>query len=138
MPKAGELDWSSLMKGDVGEPEHPLSKPLDRSGPILKKGEVPTPQSDEEIRKVILSGTDRPGFKQATDQELFGHLVVPKEELEKMEKKWEGTINNWFQEASKAVGDKVAPQDWASGQSFNSTLSQEELKKRNMYVDRDE
>ena len=129
MPKAGELDWSDLMKGKVGEPEHPLSKPV-KTGTILAKGEIPRKPTDEEVRKAIMEGAP----KQPTDEQLFGHLVVSEEQVKQAETKW----NNCFNDFYKSVKQPVESQDnksWGSrGPIENETLTEEEERIRQIPV----
>ena len=128
MPKAGELDWSDLMKGKVGEPEDPLSRPV-KAGPVLAKGEVPRKPKDEEVRKAILEGAPT----QPTDQQLFGHLVVSKEELKSRESKWENCFNDFY----KSVHTPVESQNKAfvgRGPIDKETLTEEEERIRKIAV----
>ena len=129
MPKEF-CNWDDLLAGKVGEPEAPQSAPLGYTGPILKKGEVPRKPSDQEIRRAILGNNP---LRQPTDQELFGSMVVTQEQIEKAEKEWDNSLNKWFEDAKKPIDNKES--DWASGKSFNETLTQEELIKRNMHLD---
>ena len=69
---------------------------------------------------------------QATDQELFGHLVKSEEELKKAEEDYNNKLNKWFEEANKNIDNKES--DWANGKSFNSTLTEQERLSRNMYL----
>ena len=132
MAKAGELDWSDLMKGQVGEPEDPKSKPLTYTGPTLKKGEVPVKPSNEEITKAILAGAPR----QPTDEEMFGHLVVSQEQVDAAKEAFDNKIVDFFKEAQKPITGQteVADEEWGNGKSFNSMLSKSELEERNRFV----
>lgn len=69
---------------------------------------------------------------QATDEELFGHLVVSEEQLKKAEAEYENKLNKWYAEANKNVDNKDI--EWGQGKSFNSTLTEEERLKRNMHL----
>lgn len=146
MPKAGDLDWSELTKSKE-EYEHAPSAlwvsdsklgvaPKGEAKPLLAKGEVPPTPSDEEIRAEIMRGMDRPGLRQPTDEELFGHLAVPAEVAEAAEKAFDTKIQDFFAAASKPLTGitEVPDEEWASGTSFNSRLSREELIKRNMHL----
>ncbi len=131
MPKAGELDWSSLMKGDVGEPEHPLSKLLGRSGPILKKGEIPRKPTDEELRKAILSGAQG----QPSDQQLFGHLVPTEEQVKAAEEQYNDTFKKFFRQDHKPVEKQDLSKSWGSrGPIWNEKLTEEEERIRQIPV----
>lgn len=89
----------------------------------------------------IIEGAKRAGFKQATNEELFGHLIKSKEEINKMEKDWENFFNDTMQEARKNVDNRVKrvlppelqEQEWHGG-SYNDMLSEEEVKERDKYV----
>lgn len=131
--KVGELDWSDLYKGNVGEPEDPKSQPLGYTGPTLKKGEAPPRPTNEQIAKAVLAGAP----KQPTDEEMFGALVVSQEQIDAAEKAYETKIADFYTMANKPLTGKtqVPDEEWASGKSFNSTLSKEELAKRNMHLD---
>ena len=120
MPKAGDLNWEHLYKtGQVEQQEHPLSKPISS-----KKGSDIVSDLSCLIKSIK---EDSP--KQPTDEQLFGHLVVTEEELEKRQKKWENTILNWFKEVNEPI-EKINKNDWQpSGESFLKSLSEEELKK---------
>lgn len=132
MPKAGELNWDDLYKGDVGEPADPRSQPLGYTGPTLKKGEAPPRPTNEQIAKAILAGAP----KQPTDEEMFGHLVVSQEQVDKAKDEFENKLNNFFDAARKPLTGQteVEDEEWANGKSFNSLLSKSELAKRNMFT----
>ena len=145
MAKFGELDWSNLKKTDDYEHEptalwaadkHGGGKegvdPLNKSKPILAKGEIPKGQSNEEIAEYILRGTP----SQPTDEEMFGHLVVTEEMAKKAEWEWENKQNNLI----KALNEPVIPEEkqqieWGDGCSFNDSLTEAERIKRNMFTD---
>ncbi len=73
---------------------------------------------------------------QATDEELFGHLVKTKEQIEKAEIEYEDKLNKWYTEANKNVDNQEI--EWASGKSFNESLTEQERLKRNMHLGDDE
>lgn len=129
MPKAGELDWSDFMKGDVGEPEDVRSKPVEARGPLNKMEKPPMP-SDQEIRKAILSGAPR----QPTDEEMFGHLVVTEEQVQKAQKEWDNKLNDWYAAVNKPVDKQDNPWEFGRG-SIMDELSEEEKIAWNMNVD---
>lgn len=133
MAKPGELDWSDLMKGKVGEQEHPLSRPV-TTGPVLKKGEVPRRPSDWEVRNTILSGAP----KQPTDQQLFGHLVPTEEQVRAAEEQWNGQFTRFFKSKHPTV-EKNSPNDFGNRGPVNhndrSQLTEEERRISEIPVD---
>jgi hypothetical protein len=76
--------------------------------------------------------------QQPTNEQLFGHLVKSEEQIQKEEEMYKSRLdfyNDWAAGRIKTSGEK--PEDneaWGSGTSFNSTLSPEELKKRNTHT----
>ena len=148
MAKAGELDWSELTKSEKKETHiHKPSAlwinnatlgvaPKGDAKPLLAKGEVPVPPTDEEIRAEIMRGMDAPGLRQPTDAEMFGALVVSQEAIDEAEKSFETKIADFYAMANKPLTGKTQEDDeaWASGKSFNSQISKEELAKRNMFT----
>jgi hypothetical protein len=144
MAKAGELDWSELKKNDdykhtviplwVNNPDGITQK--DDAKPLLKNNQIPDKQTDEEIRAVIMSGMDRPGLRQPTDEELFGAGVVSQEQVDRAEAEFNNKIANFFTEASKSLTGQteVPDEEWGCGKSFNSTLSKSQLIERNKYT----
>jgi hypothetical protein len=74
---------------------------------------------------------------QPTNEEMFGHLVITEEEIKKQEEAW----HNRF--ASLSHGKKpidvlnksaVSNREWKTGTSFNSMLTEEELRERSKSV----
>lgn len=140
MAKAGELKWDELYKSKkentthtpsalwVNDPNIGISTKGEAS-PLLKKDEIPYKPSNEEITKAILAGAP----KQPTDEEMFGQFEVTEEQAAKAEKEWNSTITKslTMPKLGKSVNDE---EDWGSGKSFNSTLSREEILKRNMHL----
>jgi len=110
-------------------------------GPVIEKKKV-DPDSEEakqffnDLAKSILSGSKENGFRQATDQELFGGLVVSEEQLQKAEDDWNNQLNGFYKEAAKPLEkqDSVDNAEWGSGKSFNDSLAPEELEKRNKHI----
>jgi len=157
MPKAGDLDWGNLFKSEE-EPttlrksnEHVPGaqhntvmnhKVNERPAtPVNKPGEVPRRPSNDEVASFILGGMNDARYRQATDEELFGGLVKSQEELDAMDKDWENTLNKWHESAAAPIEDQSALEnkEWGSEiKSFNDSLTEEELQKRNMYVNRNE
>lgn len=131
MPKPGELDWSDLMKGNVGEPEDPRSKPVEARGPLNKMKKPPMP-SDLAIRKAIMEGAPA----QPTDEQLFGHLVPTEEQVEKAEKKWDGTFNDFFKEVNKPVDPQTNVHEWGR-KPIMDELSDEERAEWNTHIGSD-
>jgi hypothetical protein len=144
MAKAGELNWDELKKSDdykhkptalwVNDPSSVA--PKGDAKPLLKNDQIPDKQTDEEIRAVIMSGMDRPGLRQPTDQEMFGALVVSQEQVDRAEAEFNNKIANFFTEASKPLTGQteVPDEEWGCGKSFNSTLSKSQLIERNKYT----
>lgn len=142
MAKAGELNWDELKKSSdyrhtpqalwVNDPSSGIA-PKGEAKPILAKGEAPPRPSNEQITKTILSGAPR----QPTDEELFGGGVISQEQVDKAKDDFDNKLSNFFKEVSKPlIGEtKVSDEAWGNGKSFNSMLSQEELTKRNMFLD---
>lgn len=89
-----------------------------------------------ELAKSILAGSRQNGFRQATDEELFGHLVVSEEQVQKAEQDWNNQINDFYKEASKPLEKQDSREnlDWGSGKSFNDSLTPEELAERNKHI----
>jgi hypothetical protein len=86
------------------------------------------------LAKSIIEGVPR----QPSNEELFGNLVVSKEELAAKEAKWKNGFHN-ANELYKPIdhlnkSKKDIDASWGSGKSFNSYLSKEELKERNSYI----
>lgn len=123
MPKEW-IDWSDLMQGKVGEPEAPQSRPVEGRGPIDQMERPPMP-SDEEIRQAILAGAP----KQPTDEQLFGHLVVPKEVAEAAEKKWDNTFNSFYEQVKQPVESQHPDKEWGCrGPISKETMTEEEMR----------
>lgn len=72
---------------------------------------------------------------QATDQELFGHLIKTEEQIKKTQEEYENKLNNWYSEANKNIDNEDS--EWGDGKSFNSTLTEEERLRRNMHLGED-
>jgi len=85
-----------------------------------------------DFAKSIVKGTP----KQPTDQEMFGHLTVSEEQLQKAEDEWNGKLNGFYEEAAKPLEkrDSTENSSWGNGKSFNESLEEEELQKRNMHI----
>jgi hypothetical protein len=144
MAKAGELDWSEeLNKTDnyahtptalwaasqYGGGKHGVD-PLNKAEPRLKKGEEPYRPSDEEIRAAIMHNAP----KQPTDMEMFGHLLVTEEQIQKKKQDWENSLQKNIDDLNAPINPGNEDADWGSGKSFNSTLTEEERLKRNMFT----
>lgn len=103
MPKQF-CDWTDLYKGNVGQPEDPLSKSVESGtgADILNKQFSQLAKNTQEAAP------------QPTDEQLFGHLVVSEEEMKKRESDWENVINNWHREAAKPVEKQDLSKTWGS------------------------
>lgn len=129
-------DWTDFIKkGHVEHREHPLSKSFKKGEPNKGGNEVTQEELIKEALDIVKGAHTDKRVRQATDEELFGHLVVSEEELEKSEIEWKEKIQKWYEEARKPIQQK--PDDlkaWANGRSFNDSLTEEELDERNRYV----
>ena len=123
MPKEWN-DWSDLMKGKVGQPEDPKSRPV-TTGTILKKGEVPRRPSDMEVRRAVLAGAPA----QPTDKQLFGHLEVTEEMAKTAKDNWENTFTKFFRKNHEPI-EKNQKVEWGRrgpvDQNDPSQLTEEE------------
>ena len=128
MAKAGELDLSDLHKGKVGEPADPLAK-----GDV-RNANKPVKATKEQLLKeaeFILRGFLQKGLRQATDEELFGHLVPSEEQIKKAEHWYENGMNEAFKEMQKPVDNQE--QEWGSGKMIDwDSLTEEEKAERNL------
>lgn len=137
MPKAGGLDWSNLYKsGTVGQ--DPESEAFTKSlpqGDVSNKGgeKVTQEQLRKEAMDIVKQAHSSPGTRQATDEELFGHLVKSEEEIKKAERDWGNTINDFYKEASRPVEEQ--PKDsWTGRGSYMDELTEEERAKWNLHI----
>jgi hypothetical protein len=136
-----EVDWSDWNGSSVA-PEDELSQPVERD--CHKGGEHITKEDLRKDGEKIIAGARMGDGRQPTNEELFGHLVRPKEDLEKMEDDWNNFFNNSLEGARKPVDDVVKAQlppqlqeeAWPSGTSFNDMLDEEEVKNRGKFVGR--
>ena len=133
-----DVDWSDWNGSSVA-PEDPLSQPVERD--CHKGGESITKEDLRKDGEKIIAGAIRGPGRQPTNQELFGHLVKPIEDLEKMEADWNNFLNTSINDARKPVDDIVKSQlppqleeAWTSGKSFNDIIGEEEARKRGKYV----
>ena len=139
-PKAGDIDWSDLYKtGKSIAPEDSLSRPVGVDS--HKGGEKITKADLLKDAEKIIAGYQGPLGQPTKEQEeacikaLFPELAATPEELAKKEANWKNTFNNFFKEVNKPCDNKEVA--WASGKSFNSTLTEEELAERNAFVGRE-
>lgn len=131
MPKAGELDWTDLYKGETRLPEDSRSRPLGYTGPTLKKGEIPRKPSNEEIAKAILEGAP----KQPTDEQMFGHLVVTEEQAKAAEDAYNNMFTDFFKQVQAPIEKQNLNKSWGSrGPIWEETLSEEEERIRQIPV----
>jgi len=133
-------DWSEFLeKGHVEQ--DPIEKAAIESknlpdGDVSQNGgeEVTKEELIKEAMDIVKQGQ----VTQATDEELFGHLVVTEEQLKKMEEDYQNKIDNFYKAAQTPVGDgdQVEEEEWANGKSFNEQmeLTEEEKQARNMTV----
>jgi len=141
----GTLDWSEeLQKTDDyrhiptalwAADQHGGGKqgidPLNKSEKRIKEGETPYRPTDKEITAAIMHNAP----KQPTDEEMFGHLVVSEEQVAKAKADWYNKLQGFYDAAMKPViPEEEQELEWGSGKSFNSTLSDQERLKRNMYT----
>ena len=136
--KAGNLDWSELLTKSDKEYKHkPTTLFINNSqGVALKgeavprfaKGEVPYRPSNEEIAKAVLHNAP----KQPTDVELFGGGVITEEQAKKAEEEWNNKLNKTL--TMPNIGKPLEKEEWGMCKSFNSSLTPEELAKRNIFT----
>lgn len=127
MARQRDVDWSNW-KGTVEKQENPLSKPL---SPSLKKGADLFRDVDVVTGNLPILA-DAPKQPNKKEFEAVVAAMLPSEEaLKKAESDWENGFNKPIDHLNKSEGsDKV----WGQGKSFNSTLSKEELEKRNSHI----
>lgn len=145
MPKFGELNWDELKKSDDYEHEptalwaadkHGGGKqgvdPLNKSKPVLAKGEIPRKPTNEEIASYILKGASN----QWKDEEHLHKEIVSEEQAEQLQKDWNNSIDNFYKAAqSPVVPEDKQSEEWGEGASFNDSLTEEERIRRNMFTD---
>ena len=110
------------------------------AAPINKPGEVPRKPTNIEISQSILASIPKQ-MRQPTNAEMQAAarqmgLVKSEEELAQLQKDWENRLNDFHNEANKPVEPQLSKTDeaWASGKSFNDTLTEEERSERNKFV----
>lgn len=150
MAKAGELNWDELHKSVKEEYKHEPTAPwaasmygdgkegidpLNKSKKRIKDDEIPVMPSNEEIAKTIMHGTDKVGVRQATDEELFGHLVVTEEMAKAAQEEWDNKFNAFYEEANKPITSDTAS-EWNGREPLTKGMSEEELAKWRMYTDK--
>lgn len=142
MARAGELDWTDLMKGEVSRPEHPLSKPLNAAP--NKGGEHITEEDLKKEVDFIVDGWRTPGVKCPTKEEgeallknMFPQLAWGDKEWKKAERDWDNRMNDTFQKLQKAKVQEEPDdlEEWGNSTSFNDSLNREEQLNRNMYTE---
>ena len=148
MAKIGELNWDELTKSVKEEYKHEptalwaadmygggkeVVDPLNKAEKRLKDGEVPRKPTNEEIAKIIMHGIDRKGIRQATDEELFGHLVVSEEMAKAAQKEWDNKLNAFYEEANKSITSDTA-NEWNGREPLTKGMTEEELAKWRMYT----
>jgi len=138
-------DWSEfLKKGHVERDptEEKLHKALNLpKGDISQKGgeKVTREQLIKEALDIVKQTHLSKGVRQATDEELFGHLVMTEEQIAELERQYQEKINDFYKAARAPIGDgsQVKKDDWANGKSYNEQmeLTEEERQDRNMSTD---
>lgn len=83
----------------------------------------------DRLAKSILEGAQSNQYRQATNEELFGHLVPSEEQVEKAEKDWEEKFSGWYEEAQKPIEPQKKSAEWGLCKSFKDELTEEELEK---------
>lgn len=104
---------------------------------VIKRKKVdPNSKEGEAIFSEFAKSIVRDTPKQPTDEEMFGHLVVSEEQIEKAEEDWNNTLNKHFDGQKTPVEDQDSAENrnWGNGKSFNESLEEEELQKRNIYI----
>jgi len=86
-----------------------------------------------DLAKAIVKDTP----KQPTDEEMFGHLAVSEEQIQKAEQAWNGTFKKHFEGNTTPIEDQdsMENRNWGNGKSFNDMVEEEELQKRNMHIE---
>ena len=144
MAKLGELNWDEDLTKSEKEYKHTPTAlwaadmygsgkegvdPLNKAEKRLKEGEVPYRPTDKEISDAIMYGAS----SQPTDEEMFGGGVVTEEMVQKAQAEWDNRMNKSLTHVNIGEEDDG---EWANGESFNKSLSPEELAKRNMHVEK--
>ena len=96
------------------------------------------PDSDEakaifdEFAKAIVRDTP----KQPTDEQMFGHLAVSEDQVQKAEQDWNGFFNKFYEDGVEPLEKQDSTENlgWGNGKSFNDSIEEEELQKRNMHI----
>lgn len=74
---------------------------------------------------------------QPTNEQLFGHLAVSSDKIEKAEKAWNNTFNSHFDLIKLKIdhlNKSKVEKSWGQGKSFNSLLDEKELAERNGFI----
>lgn len=128
MAKPGELDWSDLYKNGH------VSKPADDGRPLLK-GRNNQETLENQFNSMMCdlkAGFKENGVRQATDEELFGHLVVTEEMAKQAENEWENRYTKTMNDLNKPIDNKEV--DWGNCKPTvdTSKMTEEERVARNM------
>lgn len=148
MAKAGELNWdeeltksdnyqhtpTALWAADNSGGKQGGVDPLNKAKKINEDGVEPYRPSNKEVSEYIMKGFADSAQGQWKDSEHLHKEIVSEAEAEEMKKNWENGINNFYKTANAPVLKEEKEVDWGSGESFNSTLTDEERFKRNMYT----
>ena len=138
-------DWSEFLKKGkvetVNAREQLLKSLQLQDGDVSQKGgeRVIREQLLKEAIDIIRNAHSNKTFRQATDEELFGRLVVSEEDLKKIEEEYKNKIADFYKAAQAPVGDgpTVNDDDWGNGKSYEEQmeLTEEERAERNMHVE---
>jgi len=136
MSKAGELDWSDLFSGKVGEPEHSLSKSI--NGVSNTGGENITKEDLLREAEFILSGFKQANLKSPSKQEFEGVLKSMIPNIPAMtNEEWNNKPNAAFQHLKNIKVQDIADdlKEFGKCKSFNDSLTKEELARRNVWIE---
>jgi hypothetical protein len=91
----------------------PLKKTVSKQNLALAQEELERQRAQNLanlLQKNNILGT-RPVPRQPTDEEMFGALVPSEEQVQKAEKQWSGSFNNWLAEAQKPINSRFKSQE---------------------------
>jgi len=146
MTRERDVDWSDW-NGSVGAPPKPKPRPqVQRPAPLKKNKKKMTREdfkkaAEEKLEaerlaeaEMIADSLNKGAHRQATDEELFGHLVVSKDKAEKAEKDWDNTFER-IPDLATVKCDHLNKRDeledaWEDGGSFNDILDPAEVERR--------
>jgi hypothetical protein len=150
-------DWSGFSKDKAAEPEHPLSRPLNKNvktGADIVNDLVDILRGDNNfsagnINDVAKAAKDQialptQGAIQPSQQEIINHLkklgFLTEDQLKKADETWGDVFTNFFKSVTKPVEDPNSKdnKDWGNRNSVYDGLTDEEKAERNMYVSENE